>query len=81
MIKGFKGVNRGIIISIVSILSLSMLQGCSSMDRTINTINVEYQRGYRSWDPPGGFSYGDQIPNMRGDYDRFCPQAERWRCG
>ena len=26
------------------------------------------------WDPPVGVGYGARIPNMAGDWDRFCGQ-------
>jgi hypothetical protein len=73
--------------SMVSILSMLMLIGCSSTggsfkaDHYLQDVNRAYQQGTRPWHPPEGFGYGDQIPNMRGDYDRFCRPPENWRCG
>jgi len=64
-------IKRGLSIStLLSILALST--GCSS---------IGLQNGQRvPWDPVPPFSYGDRIPNMEGDYDRFCRQ-EPWLCG
>jgi len=72
--------SRGIIISIVS---LSTLQGCSSMstgsqDGIMDVIikAASHDPLSRPWDPPveiGG--YGARIPNMQGDWDRFCGQT------
>ena len=76
--------SRGIIISIVS---LSTLQGCSSLsthsqDGIIDTVmaglSTSRHPGTRPWDPPveiGG--YGARIPNMQGDWDRFCGAREK----
>ena len=70
--------SRGIIISI---LSLSTLQGCSSMstgsqdgfiDGVIKGFSTSKYPGQRPWDPPVEVGYGARIPNMQGDWDRFC---------
>ena len=82
-----KRLNINIKTSMVSILSMLMLIGCSSTggsfkaDHYLQDVNRAYQQGTRPWHPPEGFGYGDQIPNMRGDYDRFCRPPENWRCG
>ena len=77
-------------LSTLSILSMCILfnTGCSmtstatfKADHYLQDINRGYQQGTRPWHPPEGFGYGDQIPNMRGDYDRFCRPPENWRCG
>jgi len=76
MIKA--SISRGIIISI---LSLSTLQGCSSMstgsqdgfiDGVIKGFSTSRYPGQRPWDPPLEVGYGGRIPNMQGDWDRFC---------
>ena len=70
--------SRGII---VSILSLSTLQGCSSMsthsqDGIMDVIikAANHDRSRAPWDPPIGVGYGARIPNMQGDWDRLCGQ-------
>ena len=30
--------------------------------------------GQQPWDPPVELGYGARIPNMKGDWDRFCSQ-------
>ena len=83
--------SRGIIISIVSILSLSTLQGCSSLstgsqdgfiDGVIKGFSTSRYPGQRPWDPPVELGYGARIPNMQGDWDRFCGEdrGERSAC-
>jgi hypothetical protein len=69
-------ISKGIIISI---LSLSTLQGCSSMSTgSQDGFMAGFMRGLthdyrdRPWDPPVGVGYGARIPNMQGDWDRFC---------
>jgi hypothetical protein len=71
-------VSRGII---VSILSLSMLQGCSSMsmstggqDGIMDVIIKAASRDplSRPWDPPIEVGYGARIPPMEGDWERHC---------
>ena len=75
--------SRGIIISI---LSLSILQGCSStpgyqdahQDGFKNAFIKGLMRGdpsSRPWDPPAEIGYGARIPNMRGDVDKFCKRG------
>ena len=68
--------SRGIIISL---LSLSTLQGCSSMsthsqDGLQDLIFNGWSQvpGQQPWDPPVELGYGARIPNMQGDWDRFC---------
>ena len=80
--------SRGIIISIVS---LSTLQGCSSLsthsqdgiiDGIMKGFSTSRYPGQRPWDPPVEVGYGARIPNMQGDWDRFCGEdrGERSAC-
>ena len=80
--------SRGIIISTLSIL---VLQGCSStpgyqdahQDGFKNAFIKGLMRGDprdAEWDPPEWMGYGARIPNMEGDWERFCKQ-EPARCG
>ena len=76
-------------VSIASILSLSII-GCSSM-----TVKTGSQDGFidafiqgagsdprlRKWDPPIGVGYGARIPNMEGDWERFCVGEKQVRNG
>jgi len=70
--------SRGIIIST---LSISMLQGCAStstgdQDGFKNAFMKGLSRGsgghQTAWDPPEWQGYGARIPNMEGDWERFC---------
>ena len=75
-------ISRGIIISI---LSLSTLQGCSSTGGQGGIID-SFQKGLMTdprdapWDPPVEVGYGGRIPNMQGDVYRFCVKNPS-RCG
>ena len=76
MVSRLSTLSRGIIISI---LSISTLQGCSSLstgsqDGVIDVIKETVMRDpdRAPWDPPVGVGYGARIPNMKGDWDRFC---------
>ena len=76
--------SRGIITSILSIL---VLQGCSS---TGGYQDGGFMRAFQDglmrdprdapWDPPVGVGYGGRIPNMPGDVYRFCTENPA-RCG
>ena len=73
--------SKGIIISTLSILSLSTLQGCSSLstgsqDGIIDSFmtGLSKEKGRAPWDPPLGVGYGARIPNMQGDWDRHCAE-------
>jgi hypothetical protein len=81
-------ISRGIIISI---LSISMLQGCASrggyqgdQDSFKSSFMKGLSRGSGGhqtvWDPPEWMGYGARIPNMEGDWERFCKE-EPARCG
>ena len=79
MVSRLSTLSRGII---TSILSLSMLQGCSSLstssqDGAVNIFNRMFQGDprLRPWDPPAEIGYGARIPNMRGDVDKFCKRG------
>ena len=72
--------SRGIIISI---LSLSMLQGCSSLStgghdgfQDLIFSGWSSDPTLRPWDPPVGVGYGARIPNMEGDWERYCATDE-----
>ena len=79
--------SRGIITSISIVMASMWLQGCSSLsthsqDGIIDTVmaglSTSRHPGTRPWDPPveiGG--YGARIPNMQGDWDRFCGAREK----
>jgi len=75
------------VLSMLSILALST--GCSSMGSVYDhppSFLEDLERGgssrsTRPWHPPDGFSYGDRIPNMKGDYKRFCTYPDNWKCG
>ena len=63
----------------ISILSMLLLQGCSSTGGHqgavfkadfINMLSRDPRLA--PWDPPVGVGYGTRIPNMRGDVDRLC---------
>jgi hypothetical protein len=81
--------SRGII---ASMLSLSLLQGCASthhqeayQDPGIKNSFVKGllrgSGGHQTrWDPPEWQGYGARIPNMEGDWDRFC-KADPSKCG
>ena len=82
--------SRGIIISIVSI---STLQGCASISTgeyqgDQDSFKDAFMRGLSrgtgghqtSWDPPAHIGYGARVPNMVGDWKRFCEQDPA-KCG
>jgi hypothetical protein len=79
--------SRGIIISTLSIL---VLQGCAStgyqgdQDGFKSSFMKGLSRGsgghQTAWDPPEWMGYGARIPNMEGDWERFCKQDPA-RCG
>ena len=76
-------------LSILSLVSISII-GCSSM-----TVKTGSQDGFidafiqgagsdprlRPWDPPIGVGYGARIPNMEGDWERFCGGEKQVRNG
>ena len=68
------------VITSISIVGVSMwLQGCSSMSTggsqdgfwSLSEDSMRDPR-LRPWDPPIGVGYGARIPNMQGDWERFC---------
>ena len=78
------------VITSISIVGISMwLQGCSSMstggqDGFMDVIisSIESDPSRRPWDPPVGVGYGARIPNMQGDWERFCQgkQGQKSTC-
>jgi hypothetical protein len=72
-------VSRGFKASLIIISTSMWLQGCSSMSTgSQDGFMAGFMRGLthdyrdRPWDPPVGVGYGGRIPNMQGDWDRFC---------
>ena len=64
-----------LILSISLVMASLWLQGCSSMstgsqDGVMNIIMSSTEPGRKPWDPEQG--YGARIPNMQGDWTRFC---------
>ena len=64
-----------LIVSISIVMASMWLQGCSSMstgsqDGVMNIIWSSTEPGRKPWDPEQG--YGARIPNMKGDWTRFC---------
>ena len=66
-----------------------MLQGCASTGyQGDQDIMSSFMKGLSRgsgghqtpWDPPEWMGYGARIPNMEGDWERFCKQ-EPARCG
>jgi len=63
----------------ILLLSILVLQGCSSMstpsgDGPVNVFKyMSFQEpGTAPWDPPIEVGYGGRIPNMSGDWERHC---------
>jgi len=66
------------------VVSILCVQGCASMHHQGPRyqepgLGAAFMRGYqhhdpsrRHWDPPVHQGYGARIPNMQGDWDRFC---------
>ena len=83
--------SRGII-TVISLLAVIMLStGCSStpgyqdahQDGFKNAFIKGLMRGDprdAPWDPPEWMGYGARIPNMEGDWERFCKQDPA-KCG
>ena len=76
-------ISRGFKASLIIISTSLWLQGCSSLstggqdgfhDLVFKGWSSDPTK--RPWDPPTGVGYGARIPNMEGDWDRFCATEE-----
>ena len=83
--------SRGIITSISLLAVITLSTGCSStpgyqdahQDGFKNAFIKGLMKGdpsSRPWDPPAHIGYGARVPNMEGDWKRFCEQDPA-KCG
>ena len=81
-----------IMTSISMIIVMGLSTGCSSLSTGYqgdqDSVKNAFMRGLSrgsgghetSWDPAAWMGYGARIPNMEGDWERFCKQDPA-RCG
>ena len=70
--------SRQIMVSMSLLAVIGLSTGCSSTGAghdgfwSLTSEGALRDPRLRPWDPPIGVGYGARIPNMQGDWDRFC---------
>ena len=78
VITSILSTSRRIMASMSLLAVMALSTGCSSMGGSqdgfwsLSTEGALRDPRLRPWDPPIGVGYGTRVPNMQGDWERFC---------